>query len=87
MTIITLTNDFHGTHVNLRVDVNEDGQARLSENQVKRARRELCCPGCGCSGYVGYRGYQHDVSEIEPSILHDSQGHETVEAWVTLRGY
>lgn len=85
MTKITLTNDFHGTSVNLMVDVNDDGDAKLSARQIKRARSALCIKGCGCSGYVGHRGYQHDVTEIEP--ITDWQTGDIRHAWIHLRGY
>ena len=62
---ITLYNDFHNTSVNLIVKNN-----KLSENQMKRAKRELCCANCLCSGEFGYRGPQ-DIDDIEP--IYDSR--------------
>ena len=50
---ITLTNDFHNTSCTL---ISKNG--RISESQMKRAKRELCCDGCTCSGDFGYRGPQ-----------------------------
>lgn len=57
---ITLRNDFHNTSVTL---VSKNG--KLSESQMKKAKRELCCSGCTCSGEFGYRGPQ-DIDGIEP---------------------
>jgi hypothetical protein len=48
---ITLTNDFHGTSVTLRV--NGD---RLSAGQMRRMRRELCGMSDCCCGTI--RGKQ-----------------------------
>jgi len=51
---ITLSNNFHGTTVNLHVTGN-----RLSPSQMRRARRTLCgYHDCTCSGYLGTRGPQ-----------------------------
>lgn len=83
--VITLTNDFHNSSVSLRVEVDDEGNAKLSINQIKK-RRELCCAGCSCSGEVGTRGYQHDVDSIEP--VYDDGGFDSLSgAWVHLRGY
>lgn len=54
---ITLTNDFHGTSVTLNADVRSHvhnvSTAYLTENQVRKAKRELCgTAGCSCSGTV-----------------------------------
>lgn len=62
---ITLKNDFHNTKVTL---ISKDGM--LSEGQMKRAKRELCCKGCMCSGEFGYRGPQ-EIDGIEP--IYDSR--------------
>ena len=60
---ITLTNNFHNTSVNLMVE-----NDRLTLNQIKRAKRQLCgCKGCCCSGEIGTRGTQ-DGFEIEPDF-------------------
>ena len=61
MTTITLTNDFHNTSVTLRASGN-----KLSRGQMLKAKRALCCDGCGCSGDFGYRGPQDGIDGIEP---------------------
>jgi hypothetical protein len=54
MNTITLTNDFHGTRVALRV--NGDS---LTASQIRRAKKTLCgVAGCCCSGALGTRGTQ-----------------------------
>lgn len=51
--IITLTNDFHNTSVNLRANMGDT----LSASQVRRARNSLCGNSdCTCSGDLGTRG-------------------------------
>lgn len=66
MTVITLTNDFHNTEVNLIIEsTTGDAIGTLSASQILRARRELCgSSDCMCSGDVGTRGRQ-DYS-VEP---------------------
>ena len=52
--MITLTNDFHGTQVTLRLQ-----GAFLSAGQEKKAWKSLCgIKGCTCSGPIGIRGAQ-----------------------------
>lgn len=54
---ITLTNEFHGTSVNLRVGYESDtNSAELTKSQIARAKRTLCGSDCQCSGDLGYRG-------------------------------
>ncbi len=61
---ITLTNDFHGTHVRLDVPAlshihNEIEVQRITPHQRARARRTLCgIDGCTCGGAFGQRGRQ-----------------------------
>jgi hypothetical protein len=60
---ITLTNDFHGTSVNLRCEVlshiYHTSTAYLSVGQIKKAKKELCgTSGCTCSNDAGIRGPQ-----------------------------
>jgi len=50
---ITLTNDFHGSHVTLNANVlshiHNVATAYLTANQIKKARRELCgISACTC---------------------------------------
>lgn len=68
--MITLTNDFHGTSVNLR----PDGAGQLSVSQVARARRTLCgVKGCTCGGDLGERGPGN------PSVCVYPDGHADVQ--------
>jgi hypothetical protein len=71
---INLTNNFHNTEVTLFVK-----NDKLSESQMKRARRMLCVPGCTCSGEFGHRGPQ-DGFGIKP--IFDSHQGKVVGAWV-----
>ena len=53
--MITLTNDFHNSSVNVRAQLGTD----LSERQVRRIRRVLCgIEDCTCSARTGVRGEQ-----------------------------
>ena len=53
--MITITNNFHGTSVNLKANIGDE----LTESQVKRARKQLCgVSGCTCWGMLGNRGKQ-----------------------------
>jgi hypothetical protein len=74
---VKLKNDFHGTEVTLRVDL--DGTI-LSAGQVARARRALCgFRGCTCAHtYLGTRGRQ-EVSIMDVG----SQGEH--EIWIGRR--
>lgn len=60
MKTITLTNDFHGQSVTLRLGQrNARGGWPLSQGQIRRARQELCgIAGCTCGGLLGERGRQ-----------------------------
>ena len=72
---ITLTNDFHGTSVNV-VPVN----GLLSASQVARARRALCgSRDCQCGGYAGTRGRQRWA--ISPTGARDYVG---MGAWMVM---
>ena len=64
---VTLTNDFHNSEVNLRI---EHGQP-LSPNQIRRARRVLCgLTGCLCGGALGERGHQDvDVDQLDENNI------------------
>lgn len=66
--IVTLTNDFHHTSVNLRVSYERaTNSAELSRSQIARARRVLCPQiDCQCSGPLGYRG--PDNPEFCPDV-------------------
>jgi hypothetical protein len=60
--MITMTNNYHGTSVRLRVKP----WGRLSLGQVARARRELCgVEGCTCGGSLGERGPQPGGLEVQ----------------------
>jgi hypothetical protein len=65
---ITLTNDFHGTSVNLiakRDDISRD-LYYLSARQIRRAREALCSSsGCRCGDDVGARGWQRYQVVVE----------------------
>jgi hypothetical protein len=53
--MITLTNDFHGTSVNLRAKIGDV----LTMEQAARARLVLCgIHGCKCGGCLNQRGKQ-----------------------------
>lgn len=74
---ITLTSDFHGTSVTLNADVRSHvhnvSTAYLTENQVRKAKRELCgTAGCSCSGTVGTRGRQQTPSGKRLEVNFDS---------------
>ncbi len=65
--LVTLTNDFHNSRINLRLDVEfpEPGFpdyaiALLTPRQVRKARKVLCgCPDCRCAqNSAGTRGIQ-----------------------------
>lgn len=58
---ITLTNDFHGTSINLVVR-----RGRLSLRQVRRARSALCgMADCKCGGNLGERGGSNPMIYLE----------------------
>lgn len=70
--MITLTNDFHNTVVNL-IPKND----RLSLRQIKRAKKELCgIDGCTCSGSTGTRGDQ----DYSVELIYDNKG--LTHGWV-----
>jgi len=53
--MITLTNNYHNTSVNLRASVGD----YLTQSQISRARRELCgMSDCECCSSLGTRGQQ-----------------------------
>ena len=63
MQTVTLTNDFHGTSVNLRCEVlshiHNVSTIYPSAGQVKKSKAALCgIAGCTCSGEDGTRGPQ-----------------------------
>ena len=69
--MITLTNNFHNTEINIRADVGDT----LTHSQVSRSRRALCgIADCSCSGREGTRGPQ--TVELDPVWDYDHQ-HET----------
>ena len=80
--MITLFNDFHQTQVNLRpvpLEGDDGTIGKLSENQIKRARRILCgISGCICGNDLGMRGPQN--YEIAPVI--DRCTGQVTGAWV-----
>ena len=62
---ITLRNDFHGTEITLRAEVDDEfGYYILSNSQIRKAKRALCphltqlgSSSCKCEGYIGIRKY------------------------------
>jgi hypothetical protein len=59
---ITLTNDFHGTSINLILGPHD----RLSLRQVRRAREALCgTADCQCGGPAGERGGSNPLIYLE----------------------
>jgi len=63
MALITLTNDFHHSSVNLRCEVlsriHNVATAYPNAAQIKRAKKALCgVDGCCCSNAAGIRGRQ-----------------------------
>jgi len=61
--LVTLKNDFHGSSVTLRLDIEGDEQyltALLSPHQTRKARRSLCpSKDCRCAqSCAGTRGTQ-----------------------------
>lgn len=72
MNKITLTNDFHGTTINLVLRA-----GRLSPRQIRRAWRALCgIADCCCSGEAGQRGHGNPLIYVNPNT-----GIGDVEAW------
>lgn len=61
---ITLTNNFHGTSV--EIVTRKTNTTRISESQRRKAKAALCgISGCTCSGPFGTRGHQEfDVQQI-----------------------
>lgn len=54
---VTLSNDFHGTEVTLRLRARDDGRYSVTRSQARRAWRELCGhDGCTCGDTFGARG-------------------------------
>jgi len=67
--LVTLTNDFHGTEVNLKPHSGRNGYY-LSPRQVKRAKNALCgMLNCSCSGPLGERGQQPKPDPDNPYII------------------
>ena len=60
MTKITLTNDYHNTEaVVIPTKITEGrfaGCYKITRKTAQRLVRELCVPGCSCSGTFGERG-------------------------------
>ena len=53
---ITLSNEFHGTKINMVAKLANGGNAYLTKSQVARARRALCgINGCTCGDAAGCR--------------------------------
>ena len=62
MTIITLTNNFHGTTATVRPIPERQGVGYISRRTVLRLRRALCgISGCMCGGQFGERDGHLDV--------------------------
>lgn len=67
---LILKNDFHNTSATFRVEhlgkIEIDDVIKLSEGQVRKAKR-LLCPGdtCMCSGDLGTRADFHELDGIE----------------------
>lgn len=85
--MITLTNSFHNTSVNLRPTIssaNKYGpkELHLSARQVKRARRVLCgVDGCLCGDDIGARGEQRYCVDVYPDgdgvVSHDARDYDS----------
>lgn len=61
-TTVTFRNDFHQTEVTLRVVVNDQDFARLSQAQANKAHRVLCgSKSCTCGDEIGRRGPQDET--------------------------
>ena len=63
MALITLTNDFHNSSINIRCEVlshiHNVATAYPNASQIKRAKKALCgVSGCCCSRDDGTRGKQ-----------------------------
>ena len=70
--VMTLYNDFHNTEVNLRVghigEIEVNDLIEISENQVKKAKKILCCKDCICSNSVGIRAEWHKLGSEEVKL-------------------
>ena len=79
---VELTNDFHGTTCVVHAAHAGGVPAyRLTQGQVKRARRVLCPSGagsCTCGGYLGDRGNQ--FADIEP--IYDDGKEDGCLLWI-----
>lgn len=70
-TKIILTNDFHNTSCQLRVELfshyDSESTAYITACQAKKAKAILCgSNNCNCSGKVGTRGKQeHDGKQLK----------------------
>ena len=77
--LVTLTNDFHNSHVTLRLDVEKHSEnpdyrfALLTPGQVRKARKALCgSPECRCAqNSAGTRGLQY--ANGKPLFIHCPQ--------------
>ena len=68
MKTVTITNDYHNSRANVRV--NASGETMLTRSTVLRVRRKLCgISGCMCGGVLGQRGNQ----TVEISAMADGE--------------
>lgn len=73
---ITLTNDFHGSSVAVRLSDNN----HLSAAQVRKARRALCgYADCMCGGTAGTRGRQRTEDGERIDLIPTADGGMDVE--------
>jgi hypothetical protein len=83
MQTVTLTNDFHGTSVNLRCEVlshiHNVSTIYPTAGQIKKAKKALCgIECCTCSGDAGTHGHQeHDGKRliVDASSLYAADRH------------
>ena len=69
--MITLKNEFHDTETRVRAQIGDT----LTENQVRRAARNLCgLYDCDCGGEAGQRGSQHTDDGRRFVLLEERQG-------------
>lgn len=85
---LILKNDFHNTQATFRVEhtgkIKIDDVITLTVNQVKKAKRLLCCKDCICSGELGTRANYHQLNDKEVGlgieVHHDNRTGEILGA-------
>lgn len=88
---LILKNDYHNTQATFRVehdgDIKKGDIITLTEGQIKKAKRLLCCDGYICSDALGVRAEWHKLGDEEIKISHevtyDRQGNIT-GAWLQI---